>query len=236
MDAAFKGWLERDAYTLSEEFETDTRQNVLILEPGRPPEPEWGVLIGECVHNIRSALDQIVYAGAWRNTNGPISRKVAQDSEFPVFGSRPPTASEMRRRIGALHPDAQTIIQGLQPYKRLDAFASDDLWILDQFWNLDKHRRIPVTLLAIKGLGIGRPGENFYIETFEWLGARPPMKGKTKLARYIVRGNVNVKRIPEFHVAFGIGTPAYGAPVIPTLTRLRSYAEEQVLAPLARFL
>ena len=144
-------------------------------------------------------------------------------------------------RPGALHPDAQTVIENLQPHKRGDAFATDDLWVLDQLWNLDKHRRIQVTLLAVMGMGIGRSGESFHIERFEWLGGRPPMKGKTKLARYRIHtpnpgDNVDVKRIPEFDVAFGQGTPAEWAPVVPTLTRLCSYAEEQVLAPLTNFI
>jgi hypothetical protein len=235
LDTAFNRWLKRDAYTLTEEHDLDTGDDILCLEPGSPPNPEWGVLIGECVHNLRSALDQLIYALAWGNTNGPLTERVAKNSEFPIYGPRWPKAAELRRRIGALDPNAQTIIKGLQPCQRRDRFADDELWILDQLWNLDKHRRITVTLLAVSGAAIGRPGERFYVESFQWLGARPPMQGKTELARYRISGKVDVKRIPFIDVAFGQGSPAYGAAVVPTLTRLRSYVEEKVVAPLASF-
>lgn len=66
------------------------------------------------------------------------------------------------------------------------------------------------------------------------------IRRETPLLRYKVAplsdGHVDMKRTPEFSVALGQGTPAYGEPVVPLLRRLHNYVIRDIIDPLSRFL
>lgn len=69
--------------------------------------------------------------------------------EFPIFGNRAMNERECRNKIGCIHPEAQTIIKGLQPHNRGSEFASDPFWKLHKLNNMDKHRAPHVTQMAV---------------------------------------------------------------------------------------
>ena len=71
----------------------------------RPPPPEISLLIGECVFNFRSALDQIAFAMASANTK-PLPKSFAKSSAFPIFNNGP----QYRGRGG---PPASRKIRGI---------------------------------------------------------------------------------------------------------------------------
>jgi hypothetical protein len=116
----------------------------------RPPF-EWSVRIGEIVHNLRAALDNLACAMAVEH-----SRAECEHTEFPIFDS-PATFAAVRRRqrggvstdpIRALHPDAQAVIEGLQPYHSGDP-QQDPLWLLYNLSNIDKHRLFHLSIWAL---------------------------------------------------------------------------------------
>jgi hypothetical protein len=239
LDSSIKGWLEVDAYTIREEPQANSGQKVLSVEPKNPIPSDFQLLIGDCVHNLRSALDLLAFDLAWAGSRGPMTQAVAERSGFPVFGSRAPQASELRQRIGAVDPTAQAIIEELQPYKREAGFEADNLWILHQLWNQDKHRGLPLTLLAVMGHEIGRPGESGTIKNLTGMGGGP-IRRKTKLMSYeLVLGpndHMDMKGAPIFDVALGQGTPAQGIAVVPLLTSLKDYVVNEIVVPLQKFI
>jgi hypothetical protein len=162
-----------------------------------------------------------------------------KNSEFPIYGPRAPYASEIAKRIGAIHPDAQTVIQRLQPHLREDAYASDELWILDQLWNIDKHRRLPFMAAAVDiSTVIGRGAGTIEMHTLTVSGGGP-ISRKTELMRWDHVGpnhTVDMKRSFDREIALGQGTPAPGEPIVPLLTRLADYVEGDILRQLAPFL
>lgn len=110
-----------------------------------PPDLEWGVWIGEIAHNLRSALDGLVYQLALLKTKTP-----ARNTSFPVFliGSTTRKHAHFegngRSMIRDLKPKHQARIERLQPYKRGRGDRNCPLWWLHEVSNADKHRLIQV--------------------------------------------------------------------------------------------
>jgi hypothetical protein len=235
---AERGWLHVNTDAIWEELDPQTGDTVIYTEP-RPIPDGIGLIASDCIHSLRSALDQLVYALAWKHTAGPMRHATVTNSEFPIYGPRAPYASESAKRIGAIHPDAQAVIQRLQPHLRVNTYASDELWILDQLWNIDKHRRLPFMAAAVDiSTVIGRGSGTIEMHTLTVSGGGP-ISRKTELMRWDRVGpnhTVDMKRSFDREIALGKGTPAPGEPIVPLLTRLADYVEDDVLRQLAPFL
>jgi len=54
---------------------------------------------------------------------------------------------EQSRKVGGIAPVARTIVEGLQPYRRGQNFASHPLWVLHELSRIDKHRLPHVVLM-----------------------------------------------------------------------------------------
>jgi hypothetical protein len=146
------------------EINSKTGKRVLrIRTSGNSISPEWGVDIGEIAHNLRSALDGLVYQLAFRNPKVIAS---ANNTQFPVFllgkterrrsnGGLVPhfentrskdgkriVVGDGRRMIQPLLLKHQTRIKRLQPYKRDRGGRSNPLYWLSEINNVDKHRLI----------------------------------------------------------------------------------------------
>lgn len=127
------------------EFSTRTQQyNAVAHLP--PPPPVIGLLVGDCVHNLRSALDHIVYALISTNPTKP---EGVPDSRtmFPIRDTKEGylhQVTKLRRIHGT--PDAvAALIDSLQPYHARDKgldYTAHPLWVLDKLENIDKHRRL----------------------------------------------------------------------------------------------
>ena len=117
------------------------------------PDPPQAIslILGDAVHNMRSALDHLVYQLVIANAVLPTDKTM-----FPICDTEEGFLSQAykrRRLIGVTHePFAH--IQAVQPYnlrKRGGQFQTHPLWILDKLENIDKHRRIATTA----GLAVG---------------------------------------------------------------------------------
>ncbi len=103
------------------------------------------VLLGETVYLLRSALDNLAWQLALLNVGKPSRR-----TEFPIYRKQPnntKTRREYYEKVREIHPNAQNIIEKLQPYQRGSAADSDPLALLDELCNTDKHRGLnPVAI------------------------------------------------------------------------------------------
>lgn len=117
----------------------------------------WGTILGEIVHDLRSALEQLVSQLVFLNGRLPI-----RSHSFPVLTKEPPNGFgvHMRRewtdprgkvRYGPLFglgDNAVALIEACQPYKGGDSAL---LLGLHSLWNTDKHQQlIPTTLTGNK--------------------------------------------------------------------------------------
>jgi hypothetical protein len=128
----------------------------LVFTLRMPPMPKLeksiSVDIGECLYNMRSALDQTTFAMLQANIpNLPeLDAKQREDleraSQFPIADSPQQfNGRAARSQMRGLSADAITTIERFQPYFGGKDPVGDSLWCLRELSNTDKHRLVHPT-------------------------------------------------------------------------------------------
>jgi hypothetical protein len=99
-------------------------------------------LVGEFLHDLRSAFDHLAWQLVLQNGGTPNPEK----TNFPVWARQPETQREGKQALpnipGGISTTARTIVHDAQPYQWGDGYSRHPLWMLHQLWNVDKHRYI----------------------------------------------------------------------------------------------
>jgi len=238
------GWLHTRPYSITVEIEDDIGEKVVKLKGLEHPPDELGLIAGDCLHNLRSALDNLAFELAVAYTGEALSKSIAGDSGFPIFrDNNPQSAKKLKRMIRGVHPSAQEIIEGLQPYHSGMAYWSKPLWILRELSNSDKHRLPYLTLLLPTG-GLFSVGD--LVPDGECYGKRAilvfgPIEGSAEIARYPVAANFETKVDVDLTHALGVGfrdgSPAPNLMAVNEILRLiLNHMNEMVVSPLRPFL
>lgn len=113
----------------------------------------WAVIIGEIVHDLRSALDHLAWHAVELSGGEPDDQHA-----FPLLGSEPSKgfaawATRSARDGGGRHgkllgasPEAVALIETYQPYR--GGQVGGVLRQLDLLWQCDKHRMTPPIVLV----------------------------------------------------------------------------------------
>jgi hypothetical protein len=109
-----------------------------LIVTAPPPILEWATDLGDCVHNLRSALDAAVWDFCTLGGREPVSPTQIQ---FPIVTQLDRWASDAARRLAGASDDVIERIRIVQPMMRSDTERSGDpLLLLQHLSNLDKHR------------------------------------------------------------------------------------------------
>jgi hypothetical protein len=130
----------------------------MITFYARFPSPDMmlSVVIGECLHDLRSALDHLVWQLVEINPNPPVDLdKFRHKSQFPICDTSARFQEQVaQRRLYGVLPNAITLIEGLQPYRHPRGFIHHPLWRLNHLMNIDKHKTLALThVFAREALG-----------------------------------------------------------------------------------
>lgn len=139
-------WIDSAPYRLVRECNSDrTRYSSIIRVDKEPDLIRWSLCAGDCVHNLRSALDHLVYLIAIHETkrDPPADERRLQ---FPITDCPSAFADQERRRLNSLSPHVRAAIQGLQPYHRTHQELPPLLAVLRELDDADKHRLINVAI------------------------------------------------------------------------------------------
>jgi len=127
-------FVNRKPYTLFRHDDPEHGRYIYRGKIVRMPPETWGPIIGDAVHNMRSAIDCLAWA---------LCTKPSRVTAFPIFTS-PPKEERSKRRfddmIRHIPPDAQEIIKELQPYNYGDLAKLYPLAVLQWLSNTDKHQ------------------------------------------------------------------------------------------------
>jgi hypothetical protein len=116
------------------------------LHMTRQPDPMLAIIFGEFIHNLRSALDNIVVASApskYKYTSFfPISTEdvLEQDSLGNYVFRQDDNGERFSKAIRGLPLRAQAIVEKVQPYRTFDDRETHSLGLLSRLDNADKHR------------------------------------------------------------------------------------------------
>jgi len=140
-------WLEHQPYAARLEFYEEERLWVVQLRMPTPP-LVWGVVVGNIVHNLRSALDNLVWQLVLLNGEQP--RSGPRGNDFPIFG-RP--VSDFKKAaatsLAGVAPQHVAQIEAVQPQNSSAHVALDahPFAALSELANADKHRVLtPVSI------------------------------------------------------------------------------------------
>ena len=138
LDDLLHDYLDSDPITLQRQAQPDGETVAIALRVTRAPPVMLSLLVGEVVHQLRSALDHLAY-GLVRAAGNTPTRSTA----FPVLTARPESPLKVH---GGVTVQALSAIEQLEPYQRRDAEAHP-LHVLNTLWNIDKHRHLHLTAL-----------------------------------------------------------------------------------------
>ncbi|MFC0532327.1 hypothetical protein [Phytohabitans kaempferiae] len=142
---------------------TDTPGRLAYRLKFREPIPaDLSAIVGDVLHNLRSALECVAYELAQRTRGAALTPTEERATTFPI---RPTPESfeefftENKRRSTLFDARSRTALRRVQPFwladqarelnidlnDSVDRVAWDELTRLDALWNIDKHRRLTVT-------------------------------------------------------------------------------------------
>jgi hypothetical protein len=235
-----RAWGKEHPYRMWTDFDVDPNYKLSWIEVLNPPPPELSLIIGECIHNLRSTLDNLAFELALAGNLGkPLPDKVAENSAFPIFSERKKFVKKRKSLIGCIPPRAQTIIQDLQPYNRGDGFWRDPLWHLYELSNMDKHRLPHVVHVTQLAQAFFVP-ENLTADDIEFIAGS--IESRAPIARFpaidTTGAEVDVQPAPSIGIAFGQQVPRYlrGMAVPMRLSYISDYILTRAVRPLQPYL
>jgi hypothetical protein len=127
-----------------EQLNPDTGEYVLKLT-SEPTPPEWGPIVGDVIHNLRSALDHLVWELAVSNGKVPPPFPLPKSSpwadlQFPIVDN-----AGKPIKVWGVSEAVRRYITAQQPLPTNTGPIPNGLYTLRQLSNIDKHRRLHTT-------------------------------------------------------------------------------------------
>lgn len=168
-----------------------TNEHVWRIDPPSVP-IRVSLLAGDALHNLRSALDHLVWQLVLANGNTP-----TKTNEFPIFDNPDKYDKEVETKLRGVSKDAQHVIRGVQPFSQEDSV----LFVLHELDIVDKHRHLNLVVVSTNGGNI-RSSPLISVEEFWRRATFGPVTGDTVLLR--LPGHYDdVEFRPTFEVRFG---------------------------------
>lgn len=246
LDESIQGCIDGGGYTLIDKPDPKTDHHVLYAQIKQLPTTTWALLAGDVVHNLRCALDHMVYAALDKHCGGVPDENIER-ADFPIMGMHnmkgglrtnadADFASTVKRNLGGDLPDQfEETLRELQPYKRGGQYASHELWLIHDLDRVDKHRHLHVVTATanLTHMSMGGTGHFPYFwfgggevehddKVCEWADPTGPAPNlQATIAKQIVLGK------PE---------TGAGRDLVSLLEALRTYVETDVVPALRPFL
>lgn len=134
MEGFFNG--EPKPYASVGEFDTEAWEWVERLQVIREPPLRFGVILGDCLHNLRSCLDHVIWQVTLLDGGTPDDR-----TQYPIASkSEAQFEAIANDRIPDLNAKHRAMVKKTQPYHRGDEASSHPLAMLATLSNTDKHQ------------------------------------------------------------------------------------------------
>ena len=138
-----------------------TREVVLTARVHRqPPVEQVSLRVADVVNSLRATLDNLVWALSVESHTPPKDPIPPRDPwrlvAFPIVLKRGEWKDACSRQLRFVDPAMHTRFQRLQPFfRRKEKPWRDNLAVLDQLWNIDKHRHLHLTdaFLGLESVG-----------------------------------------------------------------------------------
>lgn len=146
-DAQHDAFMLTDPYTHVVEVDADTGEEVHKYRLTKPIPPMLNGIASDALCNIRSGLDQAIYAAV--KAHDPA--KKGRDTHFP-FGENAPDFEGCRNRGSREIPDE--VFAVIKPFEPYAGGKGAILWAMAQLCNANKHK-ILVPIASVLGSAVG---------------------------------------------------------------------------------
>jgi len=138
-------------HSLVREDGDEPRTHIFRAQNVPPLPPDWGLIVGDFAHNLRSALDHLVWQLVLLSGSKP-----GRDNQFPICSAgtrywcskKDGTPSVRDRSLRGVAEQYRTPIDAVQPYRRGQDTELAFLSGLADLSNFDKHRVIQTAYSA----------------------------------------------------------------------------------------
>jgi len=208
LDAQIPAFLDSKPHVYRGEIDREASRYRVRVYIRRQPPLRWSAIVGDLVHNLRSALDHLVWQLVILNGSTP-----GDNHQFPILSS--PQPKKFARLTAEVSPLAAAVIERVQPYNGGDGVDAHTLTALRELSNEDKHRVILPTATAIPVDALKKRGsfelmaarDVGEIEGMEVVGDKPLKNGEEVMSAAIeITGpnpEIQMKGDLPFDVAFG---------------------------------
>jgi len=218
-------FLQGDVYEPAVKFYGKTRLGAprwavsfdIMMIVKKPCPPHWSVIIGEIVHDLRSALDHCVYQLVIHATGVAPAGNIR--TQFPIFLDSTKFDASRLQMLKGVSEDAAVLIKQLQPFSTGEGEKSP-LWHLSNLSNFDKHRTLHLTTGMLESFNFSFPPLISGGQVFKSVSSKGPFDNNTVIAagrmishsdRPMIAGTpVKVNAEITFNIAFDQGTPVVG--------------------------
>jgi hypothetical protein len=226
-----EGYFKTNPGHLVAEQQTNPDEITARFQAKGPIPARIPIIMGDFLQNLRSSLDYLVRELVLAANNQPTNHEI-----FPICDTPKGFKEAVRRgQLTGIPTDAHTLIEGLQPYHLGQDLQKSTLWILNEFTNINKHRRILVTVL--RGGESKTNLEIFNIEGEPWTkGPMPSFDENTKLGPFPVntKGQVEMNVQVFAVVTFDEG-PTKGMEITSALNGMAWVVKERIVPRFERF-
>jgi len=142
-----RDYLASKRYAIATRRAPDTKRLIYFISSIRPTPPHLSAVLGDTIHNLRSALDhlayQLVFVGAGKAPSSHVY--------FPIADDAAKYLEQRRRQIKGAKPKAISAIDALKPFQG----GNDVLRRLHKLNNVDKHRVLITAGSAFRNINLG---------------------------------------------------------------------------------
>lgn len=222
-----RSFLDTEPYVIVREDDPQTGDEIFKVKIRAEPPKQWGVILGDVLHNLRSALDLLAWQLILANGGTPDKR-----TAFPVSDTAEAFRSGGLGKIEGISPRSRELLKAVKPYKG----GCEPLWWLHQLNIEDKHH-----LLVPVGTAYRHFEMTFKIPV-PWQDepvVAPPIAIRTADRLFPLKDGEQVFGVSAqaresqahtdyrfvFEVAFGKAGVLEGEPIFPTLTQIAEVVE-----------
>lgn len=235
LDTQLKKYLDSQPFELMEQEEATTGDLITSVHVAKQPSAVMSAVIGDVVHNARSALDQLAWYLVERDGGSP-----DKFTYFPTGETKSKFGKSVKEALRGAAAQTRDRVRALAVHPGGD----EDLWLLHQLDIEDKHRLLIPVGMAYGALNLHATFRGFEgVEGVEF----PPIAIAPADRMYPLREGDEIFRIARaaresegddfqtrysftFDLAFGGSSPtAAGKLIKPTLADLVTHAERQML-------
>lgn len=233
LEQQISDYLESQPIETKETTERGSGDLVVIAQVRARPPAEWSILVGDALHNARSALDHLAWQLVELHGGSP------DKSRFPFKDGHVGFGEELRKALPSVPIEIREQVRALQPWRGGD----DRLWLLHHLDIVDKHRLLVPVVAATRGIllqvSAEWPGqEPVHLEPLEILSQdrRSELIDGAEVYREMAKARASedpaspmrTRTSVTFAVIFGKGSEAAGELVGPFMRDLVQHARESV--------